>query len=253
MNKQKVYNLFAEKREITGKKVKSIRAEGIMPAVLYGHKVEAENISIPIVNFEKTFSEAGTSSLIDLVVGSEKPVKVLSHEPQNDPVTGRAIHVDFYRVKMDKKIKTEIPLNFIGESEAVEQLEGSLVTNKDTVEVECLPTDLVSEIDVDISSLKIFDDVIKVTDLNVPTGIEILHDKEEIIALVEKPRSEEELAELEETSAADEEKEALEKMEAEGQAEEGIEAEDAEDKEGEAMPSEKNTDQQKQPENPEGK
>jgi len=236
MNTQKAYSLSATKREITGKKVKSIREQGMMPAVLYGNKTKAEILSIPLVNFEKTFEEAGTSSLIDLTIDTEKPVKVLSHEPQNDPVSGKPIHVDFYRVRMDEKIKTEIPLNFIGESEAVEQLEGSLVTNKDAVDVECLPADLISEIDVDISSLKTFDNSIKISDLVIPDGIEIINDKEEIIALVEEPRSEEELAELEEVSTAEEEKEALEKMGAES----GAEGEEGEsDSNGEGSEGEK--------------
>jgi large subunit ribosomal protein L25 len=120
---------------------------------------------------------------------------------------------------MDEKIKTEIPLEFVGESEAVEQLDGSLVTNRDNVEVECLPADLVSEIQVNISELKTFEDSISVKDLAIPQGIEVLTDSEEVIAVVEPPRSEEELAELEE-SAAEEEKEAIEQMGAEAEGEE---------------------------------
>jgi large subunit ribosomal protein L25 len=147
---------------------------------------------------------------------------------------------------MDEKIKTEIPLSFTGESEAVEQLEGSLVTNKDAIEVECLPTDLVSEIEVNISSLKTFEDTIKISDLKIPANIEILHDQDEIIALVEEPRSEEELAELEEKSAEEEEKEALEKMGAE------TEAENREAKEGEAG-EEKEDSEQSAPTEPDNK
>lgn len=120
---------------------------------------------------------------------------------------------------MDEKIKTEIPLEFVGESEAVKSLEGSLVQNKDSVEVECLPGDLVGEIQIDISVLKTFDDSIHISDITVPHGIEILADAEEMIASVEPPRSEEELAELETPSAAEEEKEAIEKMGAESSAE----------------------------------
>ncbi len=219
MNKQKTYSLLASKRSITGKKVKRIRSDGKIPGILYGKGKDPEPISVDKLKFERVFSEAGTSALIDLSIDSGTPIKVLSHEPQLDPVSGKAIHIDFYRIKMDEKIRTEIPLNFIGESEAVEQLEGSLVTNKDAVEVECLPADLIAEINIDISPLKTFDDVIKISDLKVPDGIEILHDPEEIIALVEEPRSEEELAELEETSAEEEEKEALEKMGTEAEAE----------------------------------
>lgn len=246
MNTQKTFSLLANKRDITGKKVKKIRQKGLVPAVLYGRDIKPENISIEKIGFVKIFNEAGTSSLIDLNIDHQKPIKVLSHEPQRDPVSGEPIHVDFYKVKMDEKIKTEIPLSFTGESEAVEQLEGSLVTNKDAIEVECLPTDLVSEIEVNISSLKTFEDTIKISDLKIPANIEILHDQDEIIALVEEPRSEEELAELEEKSAEEEEKEALEKMGAE------TEAENREAKEGEAG-EEKEDSEQSAPTEPDNK
>ena len=246
MNTQKAFSLLAKKREIIGKKVKKVRQEGMVPAVLYGRGIKPENISIEKTEFVKTFDEAGTSSLIDLNIDSQKPIKVLSHEPQKNPVSGEPIHVDFYKVRMDEKIKTEIPLNFIGESEAVEQLEGNLVTNKDSVEVECLPSDLVPEIEIDISRLKTFEDTIKISDLEIPTSIEILHDQDEIIALVEEPRSEEELAELEETSAAEEEKEALEKIGSEAE-ETDKGAEDGPEKQSEVpeQPAEPSQEEQK--------
>jgi large subunit ribosomal protein L25 len=221
MNEQKIYSLKAEKREITGKKVKSLRNDGFIPAVIYGHGTKPQSLSIRANEFKKIFSEAGTSSLVDLKIGESGAVKVLTHEPQYNPVTEAPMHIDFYKVRMDEKIKTEIPLEFVGESEAVEQLDGSLVTNRDNVEVECLPSDLISEIVVDLSVLKTFEDVINVSDLKIPSGIEIMTEKEEVIALVEPPRSEEELAELETPSAAEEEKEALEKMGAEGENAEG--------------------------------
>jgi large subunit ribosomal protein L25 len=115
---------------------------------------------------------------------------------------------------MDEKIKTEIPLTFVGESDAVANLDGTLITNRDEVEVECLPADLVSEITIDISALKTFEDQITVADIKLPNAVEILVEPEEVICFVEEPRSEEEMAELEE-SAADQEKEAIEQMEAE--------------------------------------
>ena len=220
MIEQKSYKLNAQKREITGKKVKKLRENGEVPAVIYGHDQKPQPLTLNKIEFSKIYSEAGSSSLIDLSIEDSSAVKVLAHEPDLDPVTGKPIHVDFYRVRMDEKIKTEIPLEFSGESEAVTQLDGSLVTNRDNVEIECLPADLIPNIEVDISVLKTFEDSITVADLKVPSNIEILTDKEEVIASVEEPRSEEELAELEE-SAADEEKEALEKMGEEVAGEEG--------------------------------
>jgi len=97
---------------------------------------------------------------------------------------------------MKEKIHAEVPLNFIGESPAVLNMEGILITNKDSIEVECLPSDLVSEIDVDISVLDDFEKNIKVEDLKIPTGIEILDDIEEVVVTVQEPRSEEELEAL---------------------------------------------------------
>ena len=229
--------LTAEKREITGKKVKTLREAGFIPGVMYGHDTKPQLVSIKASEFEKVFHEAGTSSLVDLVIGDNTPAKVLTHEPQYHPVTDKPIHIDFYKVRMDEKIKTEIPLKFSGESEAVEQLDGSLVTNRDNVEVECLPSDLINEIDIDLSVLKTFDDVVTVADLKVPSTVEILSDKDDVIALVEPPRSEEELAELETPTAAEEEKEAIEKMGAEAEAE----AEKAEGEEGEGEESENKT------------
>jgi len=218
MIEQKTYKLGAKSREITGKKVKNLRLNGEIPAVIYGHDTKPQALTLNRSEFSKIYAEAGISSLIDLDIEGKSTVKVISHEPDLNPVTDEPIHVDLYKVRMDEKIKTEIPLEFVGESDAVTQLDGSLVTNRDNIEIECLPADLIPSIEVDISQLKTFEDSINVGSLKLPANIELLTDPEEVIASVEEPRSEEELAELEE-SAAEEEKEALEKMQEEGAAE----------------------------------
>lgn len=205
------FSLEAQERTATKKQTKNLRAEGIIPAVVYGREEKPVVIELNRKIFKKIYGEAGTSALIDLKIGDKPSFKVLAHDVQIHPVTAEPVHADFYKVKMDEEIKTEIPLEFFGESNAVKNLDGSLVTNRDNVEVECLPSDLVSEIKVDISVLKTFEDSITVADLKVPQGIKILTEPEEMIALVEEPRSEEELAELEE-SAADQEKEAIEQV-----------------------------------------
>ncbi|OGD67870.1 hypothetical protein A3F08_00435 [Candidatus Berkelbacteria bacterium RIFCSPHIGHO2_12_FULL_36_9] len=211
--------LKAKKRDIIGKKVKQLREKGQIPAVMYGSQEEALNLTLDKLEFEHVFEKAGSSSLVDLKIDDKEAVKVLIHEPQLHPVLDQPLHVDLYKVKMTKKISTEIPLEFIGESIAVKDLEGNLLTNKDTVEVECLPGDLIQKIDVDISVLKTFEDLIHVKDLVVPKEIEILDDPEEIVAQVTPPRSEEELKEMEKEAAADAEKAGIEKMEATAEAE----------------------------------
>ena len=201
-------SLKALPREILGKKVKLLRQKGLIPAVIYGGKREPISITLDKKEFEKVYGDAGSSSLIEVDLGGKKE-NVLAQEPQDDPVTGNILHVDLIRVRMDEKIKTEIPLRFIGESIAVEQNDGTLITPRDNIEVECLPGDLVHEIEIDLGALVDFESQIKTSNITPPPGIEILTDPDDVIALVEPPRSEEELAELEKPTA-DQEAEAVE-------------------------------------------
>lgn len=190
------YNLSASVRD--SGKAKALRKDDKIPAVVYGNDFENQKILLIGKNFNQIFSEAGESSLINLSINNTDPVKVLVHDYQIDPITSEIIHIDFYKVNMKEKIKTDIPIKEIGESLAILDLEGTLVTNRDTIEVECLPSDLIHEIEVDVSVLKTFDDVVHVSDLKIPAGIEVLTDADEVVFLIQPPRSEEEMAELEE-------------------------------------------------------
>lgn len=205
--------LEAKTRSVTGKKVRKLREQGMLPSVLYGHEIKTQPLQVKEHDFEKIFKKVGFSSLVDLQIDKNPPVKILIHHLQKDPISDKPLHADFYKVKMTEKIKTQIPLHFVGEAPAVKQLDGNLITNKDSLEVECLPDDLVGSIEVDISSLKTFEDKIKVSNLKVPEKITVLDDKEEIVALVEEPRSEEELKELEEEVKEEEEVEKVEEVE----------------------------------------
>lgn len=176
-------------------KANKVRSEGKIPAVVYGKGFEPVSIAMDKLEFAHIYREAGTSNLIELLL-SDKKFKILVSELQKDPLTGAVLHADFLKVNMKEKIHAEIPLEFIGDSAAVMNLEGSLITPVDSVEVECLPGDLISEIQVDISVLEDFEKNIKVSDLNIPAGIEVLSDPEEIIAFVQEPRSDDEMAEL---------------------------------------------------------
>lgn len=209
-----IVKLQAEPRDIIGKKVKVSRSQGKIPAILYGKEFENIPLFLEEKEFKKIFENAGSSTIVDLEIKGKNTEKVLIHEPQKDPISGDPLHVDLYKVNMKEEIHTEIPLEFIGESSAVTDLEGNLITNKDALEVTCLPDKLVSEIKVDISKLKTFEDLIKIKDLNIPEGIEITADPEEIVAQVTPPRSEEELEALETEAAADQEKAGIEGIEA---------------------------------------
>jgi large subunit ribosomal protein L25 len=190
--------LTAKPRTVTGKKVKALRAAGEVPAVVYGHGNESVAVSIDHKSLEKTFAHAGGNKIIELKVGDNKTENVLFHDVQQDSRTGAIIHADLYRVKMDEKIKTEVPLRFVGESTAVYQDEGTLVRPLDAIEIEALPGNLPEAIEVDISILDDFEKSIHVSDLKVPAGVEVLSEPEELVAKVEPPRTDAELEELDE-------------------------------------------------------
>lgn len=220
----KTVALQAENRALTGKKVKSLRLKGQLPAVVYGHGLEATSLSIDSRAFRKAYLEAGTSTLVDLQIGQDKPIKVLFHEPQQHHLLGTPLHVDLYAVKMTEKIETAIPIHFTGVAPAVDELEGNFIANKDELMIRCLPGDLIPSVEVDIAVLATFDDQIHVSDIKVPETVEIMDDAEEVVALVQAPISEEALeAEL-----------AVETTEAEAAAVGELAGETAEGEEGEA-------------------
>jgi len=195
--------LSVKLRPETGRGNKQIRKQGLIPAILYGRKIKNLALSVKAQDFEKVYQEAGESTLIKLKTreGPDKVKKervVLIHEVANDPVSDEPIHIDFYQVKMDEPIKAEVPLIFVGESPAVKEVEGVLVKNIQSLEVEALPQDLPHQIEVDISSLKTVDSKIHIKDLKLPTTVKIEVQPEEVVVLVIPPRTKAELEKLEE-------------------------------------------------------
>ncbi|MFH1236537.1 MAG: 50S ribosomal protein L25 [Parcubacteria group bacterium] len=185
-------------RDLQNEKTGPIRKSSRIPAVVYGHGKQSTPIVIAYMPFEKVHRVA-KGGLIDLKIGSDKPVKVVIQEVQTDPVSGKFEHVDFHQVSLTEKLTTDIAINFIGESKAVKELGGVLVRNLDHVRVECLAKDLVESLDVDLGSLMTFNDLIRVKDLLVPSGIIIKNKEDDVVVLVQEPRTEEELKALEET------------------------------------------------------
>ncbi len=159
-----------------------------IPAVLYGKGVENAALKVKKADVSKVFNQAGESNLVVLDFDGNL-VKVLIKEVQKDPLKHSLIHVDFYQVNMKEKLNTEIPLHFIGESKAVKEMGGMLMKDIDSLEVECLPVDLVDHIDVDISILDSFESEIRMHDIKLPKGIELLHeDRNEIVVSVQEPK-----------------------------------------------------------------
>ena len=192
--------LTAQKRE-SGEKLN----KDVVPAVLYGKGLNNEHLKINRVEFEKVFKLAGESNLINLDFG-DGVIPVVVKDTQTDVLKGFFTHIDFYQVNMKEVIKAEIPLHFIGEAKAVKELGGVLIKDMDSVEVECLPGDLVDHIDVDISVLNDYADAIRLEDLKIPNGLTILSQTNDMVAAVREPRVEVE-EEVVETAEEGEKKE----------------------------------------------
>lgn len=185
-------------RTETGKALETLRANGFVPAVLYGHDVASTMVSLNYLDFSRILKTAGESTLIELSIAGKKPVNVLIHEVTTHPVTGRFLHVDFYQVNMKEEIETDVPLEFVGESAAVKALSGVLIRSLEEVKIKCLPSDLPHALEVDLGKLATFDDAIKIGDIVLPKGVELLDDAETIVATVAAPRTEAEMAALDE-------------------------------------------------------
>lgn len=171
----KKHKLQAQKRELFGRKVRKLRREGLLPATVYGKKIKSISLAVAKSAFEKVYAEVGETGLIELNLGEEvRPV--LIHNVQIDPVDSNMLHIEFFQVDLKEKVHTKVPLVFVGESAAVAQKQGVLLTVLDEVEVEALPAELPEKIEVDVSGLSQVNQELKVSELSVPSGVTVLTD-----------------------------------------------------------------------------
>jgi len=217
----------AQPRTIIGRASKQLRKQGILPSVLYGHGFKSMPLQVSIKDFEKVFKSAGESTLIYVRVGDQQ-YPVIIHDVTIDGRTDSIVHADFYKVKLDEKITTEVPLAFKGESAAVKNFGAILVKNISHVDVEGFPQDLPHEIIVDISVLSDVGKHISVKDLPVPANVVIKTGADETVAVIQAARTEEQLQkELEvSTGGVEDVKVGIEKPVKEGEdaAEDGVPA-----------------------------
>jgi large subunit ribosomal protein L25 len=195
--KAKQVELSAVKRTVLGKQVKQLRRQGWTPGVMYGHGYESVPLKFEMRELQRLLSETGGSQLVGIKIkGQSQPEMALVRDVQRDPIRQTILHVDFYRVQMTERLTTEIPLELIGESPIAALNEGILLQGISSIEVECLPGDLVDAIEVDLSDLVELDQALYVRDLAIPSGIDVLTDTNEMIVRV-VPIAEEETFEAE--------------------------------------------------------
>lgn len=229
--------LAAQNRTVLGRKVKTLRSQGIIPAHIFGHKVKTEHVQVKETDFHKVFEKVGETGIISLTIGDQQH-PVLVKDTQLHPATDNLLHIDFYQVNLSEKVKVNVPVEIVGESPAVEKKIGLLLTPLTEIEIEALPADLPDNIEVDITNLVEIGDEIKVKDLKIDRAkIEVLADEELVIAqigeLVTKEMEAIE-AEVEAEQAEAAAAEAPTGATAEGAPSEGATTEDTEKAEGEA-------------------
>ena len=163
----------ATKREIVGRKVKTLRNEGLLPASVYGPDRDSLSITIDDKEFKSLYKEIGYNKMADLVIGDTKESsKVLVKEIQRHPIRDEILHVSFYEIDMKKKIIVDIPVIIQGESTAVKNNLGFLVNPIESISVFCLPSNIPGEITVNIDSLENVNDTIAIGAIKLPEGVE---------------------------------------------------------------------------------
>jgi large subunit ribosomal protein L25 len=159
-----------------------------IPAVMYGSGVKNTSLSLKRSEFEKVFSQSGESGLISLKLDDGQELPVIVKDYQVDAIRNYIIHVDFFKVNMDEKVTAEVSLEYVGESPAVKAFGAIIVHSFDTLEIECLPKDLIQHIDVDLSVLAEIGDTITVADIKLPTGIIFTQDPNELVVHAIEPK-----------------------------------------------------------------
>jgi len=213
--------LKATKRDVIGKKVKVLRREGYLPAIIYGAGVESIPITLNRKEADKILAKTTSSQLLVIEVDGKKHT-TLVRDRQRHPVTSDILHIDFLEVSMTEKLRTMVDVILTGESLAVKELGAILVTGVEAIEIECLPSDLPENFVIDISSLEDFGDAVYVRDIKIGDGIEVLTDLDELVAVSTAPAAEveEEEVEEEEMELGEEEPEVIEKGKKEEEGEE---------------------------------
>lgn len=175
-------------------KAKTLRKQGLLPAILYGLDITPLTLKVPAKEFDKIYEQAGESTLLQIeIVGQKGPATAIIQDVQRDPLSGKPIHVDFYQPRLTEKIEVKVPIVFEGESAAVKELGGTLIRQIQELTIKALPQNLPKEIVVDTSVLNTFEDAILIKDLKLPPETQVLHHGEnDLVAKVAEPAKVEE-------------------------------------------------------------
>jgi large subunit ribosomal protein L25 len=197
-------DLTAYTREIRGKKVKTLRREGITPVHVFGRGIEPEALQCDTIELQKVLAQSGSTGIVGLKVDkSRKKRNVMIREVQKEPRSGQILHIDFYQIRMEEKLKVDVPIILTGEAPALKMKEYFLSHELDTLSVECLPDNIPSHIEVDVSILEEADQSIHVQDIVLGEEITVFNNPDQLIAKINIRHIEKEI-EAEEAEALEE-------------------------------------------------
>jgi len=195
-------SLTADAREKSGKgTARTLRREGRTPAVIYGHSREAQSLSLETRELERLLDRITTgSTVIELKLGSGRPVRTLIREVQRHPVKKRILHVDFQELVAGESVVTKVPLRFHGIPDGVRNGAGVLEEKMHEITVEADPSNLPDHIDVDVTDLGLAKSL-HVSDIALPPGLSVMDEGDITIATVQPPRVAEAVEETAEAEA----------------------------------------------------
>ncbi|MFC1900468.1 50S ribosomal protein L25 [Chloroflexota bacterium] len=209
--------LTANTREILGKKVKLLRREGLTPTNLFGNKIEPLTLQCDTAELQRILTHGGRTGIITLKLDKQKITRnVMVREIQREPRSGQLLHVDFYQVKMDEKIRLDIPIVTIGEAPALKAKDNYLAQELNNLSIECLPDAIPNRIEVDVSELDEAEQSIFVSDIILGEGITIMNTPDQLVVKISTQFVEKEIEVEEEVEG---------EVEAEGEGEPGAEGE----------------------------
>ncbi len=182
----KKYILNAEKREVLGKKVKALRREGKLPAVIYGQEFKPMSITLETKQVHKVLKVVGANTLISIKIGKEEFL-TLVREIQREVIVRDLLHMDFQAVSLEETITTSLPVVMVGVAPAIEDFEALLIVGMDELQIEAKAKDLPDTIQVDVSTIMEIGDNILVKDLVISGDVKILDDPDGVVIIATLP------------------------------------------------------------------
>lgn len=181
----KLMELQANTRKVVGKGLNTLRREGKTPAHLYGRGVPSQSLEVETPSLEKALKQVGIGHLLALNLDSDKKgVKVLLRDVEKHWESGKPLHVDFYQIRADEKLQIDVPIAIRGEAPAAAGGVGTLLVNMRMFKIECLPEDIPTQIEVDVTGLGEVGQSLHVEDLKLPKGCAVVANPKEMVVKV---------------------------------------------------------------------